>query len=415
MRAFRGLLVLGVLLRLVFVLLPGTAIQPVWSGGGDTGAYLALAQNLLHGRGYTYSGQPTAFRPPLYPLLLAACIWVSSGFWPVVLRLFQFLLGLGTVLLGAKAAGKLWGARVGRAATLLLLWCPTLVYPTSTVATETLGAFLVAAVFYFAAANLEENLHPAVAGASVGLATLARQVAPVLEIPFVVLYARRRSPRALALVLLGSAVVVSPWALRNYRVFGLPTLSTFGGYNLLRGLVEPQGRSQPGQADRVRRILGWDISVYERNGRGRSYPVETALDATARETWLRLVRLEPARFFEILPAKLSWFWLGSDILLHDNGLRREARLGRAAMVFVWWGYLLLAAFALARLWRQGERGVFWLFVGWFALVTAAHLPFCMNTRLRLPFVDALVAILAARSVASTRLGRRWLAPDDGAP
>ena len=44
----------------------------------DRDAYLAIAENLAAGRGYSsVPGEPTAYRPPLYPLILAPAVAVA--------------------------------------------------------------------------------------------------------------------------------------------------------------------------------------------------------------------------------------------------------------------------------------------------------------------------------------------------
>ncbi|MGA9632748.1 MAG: hypothetical protein WBQ63_15080, partial [Candidatus Acidiferrales bacterium] len=42
-----ALLVLGVIVRILVVALPGNALRTPWGGGGDTPAYVLLAHNLL--------------------------------------------------------------------------------------------------------------------------------------------------------------------------------------------------------------------------------------------------------------------------------------------------------------------------------------------------------------------------------
>lgn len=398
----------GVLLRLLFILIPGNTIQPAWSGGGDVTAYTTLAENLLRGRGFTYAGQPTALRPPLYPIVLAGCMSVSSHHWPVVLRVLQFLLGLATVLVGAKVAEKLWGRPAKRAAALLLLYCPTLVYSTSVVAPEALATLLIALVLYFATENLGMQRRPVLAGASLGFATMVKEIAPVLGVIFLILYLRRSSLKQLVTFAIACVVVLSPWVLRNYVTLRTPVLSTLGDYALVDGLTNPQGRSQQGGDERTLRTLGWNIQVYERNDRGKIYSAEPEMDAVARATWIALVRQHPSWPLRLLPAKLSWFWLSADILFYGKGFMPGIELGRAAMVFVWWIYLVCALAALRRLWRCEEKSTFWLFLGWFALITAAHLPFGMNTRLRIPLADLPVAVLGASWAAETKLMRRFL-------
>lgn len=67
-------IVIGVLARLFFAIVPGKAISAPWSGVSDAPAYALLAHNVAAGRGFTYCGMADAIRPPLYPLLLALLI-----------------------------------------------------------------------------------------------------------------------------------------------------------------------------------------------------------------------------------------------------------------------------------------------------------------------------------------------------
>ncbi len=63
----------------------------------DRDAYLAIAKNVAEGNGYRCraAGNPTAFRPPLYPLLLAPFFVVHSPRFGVAL--LNVLAGVGTV------------------------------------------------------------------------------------------------------------------------------------------------------------------------------------------------------------------------------------------------------------------------------------------------------------------------------
>ena len=83
-------------LRLTMVVLQSNQLQE------DRDAYIAIARNLAAGHGFTSSradeGQdikPTAFRPPLYPCLLAALYYMKAGSLGV--GIMQVLLGVLTV------------------------------------------------------------------------------------------------------------------------------------------------------------------------------------------------------------------------------------------------------------------------------------------------------------------------------
>jgi hypothetical protein len=70
-RLYLLFVIIGVVIRLAFVLAANSQQPTFLSGGSDAPVYVLLAQNILAGRGFTYTGQPSAFRPPGYPLLPA--------------------------------------------------------------------------------------------------------------------------------------------------------------------------------------------------------------------------------------------------------------------------------------------------------------------------------------------------------
>ena len=111
----------------------------------DPDGYRRLARNLL-GEGVFGDGEtPTAYRPPLYPLLLVPCLAVEDqNLSYFAIRLLHVVLGVGTV------AATLWlGVRwkLGRwslLAALLVAFDPILVNQSLLVMTETLAACLAA-------------------------------------------------------------------------------------------------------------------------------------------------------------------------------------------------------------------------------------------------------------------------------
>jgi len=63
-----AIVVLGVLLRIAVVALPGNQLRAPWSGGGDAPRYVLLAENLLSGKGLRTRCTHGASRPG-YPAL----------------------------------------------------------------------------------------------------------------------------------------------------------------------------------------------------------------------------------------------------------------------------------------------------------------------------------------------------------
>lgn len=199
----------------------------------------------------------TAYRPPLYPMLLAGMELVDPGAkdgprdWAVLA--LNVCLGGATAFLAALIAmrivpaepGRQW--RAGLAAGTLAACDPLLVYNATLAMTETLAAALAAGAMWAILAWLQRPCTrlAIVIGLFLGLASLARPIfAPWLTLVVVLAWlrapvaSRRRVAIAQALVMAAAvALVLAPWVIRNAIVMGKPIASTtHGGYTLMSTL-----------------------------------------------------------------------------------------------------------------------------------------------------------------------------------
>jgi len=137
-RFFLAVALAGLALRLVFVLHFPAVVD-------DSRLYADIAENWLqHGiYGITNSGEvvPTLSRLPGYPAFLAAvfAIFGWSNFRAVLL--IQVLFDLGTGLLIADLARRMFSARAAKAAFALAALCPFLANYAAAALTETLEVF----------------------------------------------------------------------------------------------------------------------------------------------------------------------------------------------------------------------------------------------------------------------------------
>src|ERR1043166_455807 len=90
--------IVGLIAHIVISVLSGNHLLNAWSGGGDIHQYADLAANIVAGDGFTFAHQPTAFRPPLYPLLLALLMRIASYHWLIILHALQLLASLVTAI-----------------------------------------------------------------------------------------------------------------------------------------------------------------------------------------------------------------------------------------------------------------------------------------------------------------------------
>ena len=399
---WRLALATGILVRIAVVAIPGNHLYSPWSGGGDAPSYVLLAQNLASGRGFTYASMPSAFRPPLLPLLIAGLMLALGKFWLVGFRLFEFALGLATVVLVYRLSLKFFGKRAARCALLIGLFFPTLIYTTSEVLSECLAAFFVSAFLFYLVSYFQNPGRKTAMGMGVttSLAALARFNLAALIIPaaWSVLARRDRPGWFGRLVLLGasSLLVISPWMIRNGFVFGDPLLlGTTGGYAALQGVLDPSGRAQDNEVEQ-RRVSGWLNYDLETNlPARRSLPGEVELNHRDWRITLGLWKTLGWRMAPILWKKLGYFWLSTDQLFETTHFSGRTRFLREAGALAYCVALGLAIFGW-RLLRQSPNGrpLAWLLVVYAISLTAVNLPFAMETRHRLPMMDPLIASLA---------------------
>ena len=103
----RGLFALVV----VAMVVRGAVIVPTLGRLDDPDNYLPLARSLAEGRGFLMNGRPTAYRPPLYPMVLAPWSLPGDRLGRGVAGL-HLALGAGTVALTAWRPGA-GGSRAG--------------------------------------------------------------------------------------------------------------------------------------------------------------------------------------------------------------------------------------------------------------------------------------------------------------
>ncbi|MCE5269254.1 MAG: hypothetical protein LLG00_15360, partial [Planctomycetaceae bacterium] len=111
----------------------------------DIDGYRRLAENVVRHGTFGDGEVPTAFRPPLYPLMLTPCVALGDHS-RIATGLLHLTLGIGTVAMVLLLSAR-WG--LGRRATVLaglLVACdPILLRWSTQLMTETLATFLAVA------------------------------------------------------------------------------------------------------------------------------------------------------------------------------------------------------------------------------------------------------------------------------
>jgi 4-amino-4-deoxy-L-arabinose transferase-like glycosyltransferase len=279
-----------------------------------------------------YGGELTFHQAPLYPYMIAA-VYALAGDEHVYVGLFQALLGALTCWLTLLIGQRVVSRRAGFIAGLLLALCGPYYFYDAFILRDGPMAFFVALSTLALVHAIERDrvLHWFLAGASLGLFTLAKETGlPLLLCTLAGLAIwRRTQPRRLLLMsaalLLGWLLLTAPAFARNIHVGTSPfRLSTRGPEVFVTG--NAQGQSGVGwnpPSDTMRRIL---LDSNFSLPRAMAYTLATH-------------RADPWGYVELLWNKTEAFFNSHevpnnvDFYLHRSHLR-TLRLGFVSLAFL---------------------------------------------------------------------------------
>ncbi len=385
-------------LLIAFALRLAVILPRIGRPADDPDNYLPLAKTLADGRGFEILGKPTAYRPPLYPLILPGN---AGGTFTSGIAVLHLCFGVGTVA-ASGLAGRAWGLSDRRVLLCMMLVAvdPVLVVQSRSVMTETFAAFLLAVA-------LAGSARPGwtggvLGGVGFGLAGLCRPstlAGAALAIVFSASTGRQpvrdRLARSAAMAAT-IAAVLAPWAIRNWFVLGEPiATTTHGGYTLALANNEyyyrdvlngPPGAVWSGPGQRA-----WELEISRRT---RGLP-EPEADRILRSEGLRMLRERPKDFLRASLARLGRFWG----LAPSGKVYGEAtRAASAAWTLPFWA-LVATGLSRRETWRWPRASAAAVVVA----LSLVHSVFWTDLRMRAPVVPALALIAAtARNPVKSR-------------
>src|SRR5581483_1347309 len=428
------LLLFALLLRLAFLLLAGVNAPLT----GDELAYQQIAENVASGRGLFQTNNPFfpgqtlyAWQAPLYPLALGL-LYEIFGNNILIGKLFGILISTATVFIVYDLTRRVFRTpilvnqtdevrahQIAFAAGLLVALYPGLLTNAHLLLSETQFIFFMMLAFdlvawaFERAKNWQQWILFVAGGAAWGLATLTRGLTlyftPVFAVwlGYMIIRSRRGVrysasphladatatresyvnasasplPRGLLsafLFLASTALVLTPYTIRNYTVFGqFVLLETKGGVNLWLG------NSPYTPNDFIRNV--WKTGV--REPMLNALPQgELAQDRAGYALALNYIRSEPLTFLARMPIKFADFW-GFERNLVDiaeattrgQGWNSLAKIAADAVGIL--GYIVLALMGTAGFLFSPEEGAGtpktgdWkiLFGGFVAYLVLVHL------------------------------------------
>jgi hypothetical protein len=429
-----GIAIVAILLRLGSALYQGNTVTDL-PGINDQISYDALARRVIDGYGFSFAedwwpatraGEPTAHWSFLYTLYLAA-VYALFGAQPLVARLIQALVaGVFHGWLAWRIGRRVFGPTTGLVAAGLSAVYIYFFYYAGGLLTET---FYIIGILWTldVALRLAETTRRKDSkddlgtpkwwpwlelGLAIGVTVLLRQVF-LAFVPFLYLWlwwqmsARQpvssisarfssmfRCPAIKGLI--GATLIVVllivPWTIRNYRVFGtFVPLNTNAGYAFFWGNHAIHGTSfiplLPVEGPSYFELIPEELRPLN----------EAELDSALLKRGIASVAADPARFALLSISRTREyfkFWPSSE----SGTISNVSRVGSFGLFLPIMLYgLLMSGSRMRKPANQGQRAgvaLLYLFIG---VYTCVHLLTWTLIRYRLP-VDAVLLIFAAYGI-----------------
>jgi 4-amino-4-deoxy-L-arabinose transferase-like glycosyltransferase len=298
-------------------------------GAGDYWPENLPPADLTPAEDYPAGRRPTAYWPVGYPALLGLlfAVWGPSL---LAAKLANVFLYLGALMLAYLLARRLFHSEAaGRITGLMLALYPNHIAYGALLTSESLFLFLLLLAVTALVLPRPGVRSAVAAGLAFGLASLVKP--QVVLLPGVLLAARAitqprfkrlaRHAGYAALLYLALLLTLTPWTIRNYRVFGaFVFVSNNGGINLLVG-NNPYASGGYGHDRQMAAMLS-DV------------PEEHARDSQARDLAVSYGLEHPWQTLALWPRKL-WYLYRKDvegISWNERGLR-----GAGSVMLVWKG------------------------------------------------------------------------------
>ncbi len=358
-------ILIGIALRIIWIF--SFDNQPFSDAAWFNQAAIEIAQN---GQ-YAINGEKTAYRPIGYPSIISA-IYMVLDYYLLYMKLFNLLLFILITFFIVKIYRELINKISIITGILLLSILPSSIAFTGLSLSEPL--FTVLMLVSLLLFSKEKHV---LTGISVGLMSLVR---PVL-LPFFVLYPLFRKQYKQAFIILAmSIVVIMPWAIRNYRVFGeFVPVSTNSGVNLYIG-NNPEATGaymEPPELDIENEALA-----------SKKYQ-HMAIEYTLRN---------PLQILRMIPRKLFYLFIKDNVGIDWTDAGMESTKGQGILhllsFVIYYPILFMGLWGLFR-GRKGNE--FWFFIYFVAL----YMVFFGADRFDYPLMPIL-AMYAGKAITTFR-------------
>ena len=239
------LLIAGFVLRVImfFLFQPYNHLNEVLVSDAD--GYHRLALELLNKGNFIVPNTTLdAFRTPAYPAFINL-IYLVFGVNPPLVLFIQIFVNLASVYVLYLIGENIFNRKIGFISALLLSLDLDHLYNIYSLLTDTLFVLflLLACLYLIYFFNRKKLFYLIMTSSFIGIATLVRPITlffPLVIIFIVIIYTFHNKKRNLlktimhiSLILIAYGLVISPWIIRNYSLYGYPKLSSLSGQLML--------------------------------------------------------------------------------------------------------------------------------------------------------------------------------------
>lgn len=386
------ILIFGFLIRFAFIL---TLKNQLYFD--DEYEYLKIVDNFLSGKGFIISENLKSFRPPLYPLLLS--LFKVLHFNLFFLRFFQVLISTFTVYLIYLISEEVFGEKVAILSSLISTFWPFFIFYNGFLLTETFFVFLVVLTLFYAVKLVDKDgKNSFKAGITMGFAGLTRPTIQIfLPVVLLLILSFKESLKIkfkkILFLSIGFSLVLSPWIIRNYKIFHkfIPG-TTMGGW------VFWEGNNPMSDGGPCRHFPEGILEIEE-----------TERDRLLYKMAIEKIKENPERFLWLLKNKFIRFW---NIVPNAPEFKRL----RYKLISIFSFGFLMPFFIIGFIFSiKIKKAQF--FHSIIILFTIFHMIFLSSIRYRFP-IEPFYIILSSFGILSLanlrgwqRIDRQWISHD----
>ncbi|MBI4379447.1 MAG: glycosyltransferase family 39 protein [Nitrospinae bacterium] len=365
----------------------------------DSGQYIAIAENLTNGKGFSLDGnEPTFHRAPFLPYFLSLLLLTSKNNWHLIASAANILISSITgVVVYFTSMRIINDGKIAIISSLLFAINPVSIFWSGFILTEPffLLFFTLSILYLLKAADGQKMRDFVICGVLIGFSALTR---PVIlgVIPFIALWVlifKNRSfaeqgivPQLMKFTMTGIFFVLTilPWTIRNYVNSGeIIPITSEGHGNLIQGLTEdPKTLEQtpiftPEEINNMEHLNDWEYRGVE------------------RERVIQYVLSHPRDVLRLMIKKVFMFW---SLIPEVNSTELRSDFFIKLLMVLWATYSgVIYIFAIVGFFSVKGRNNIMLIIFIMISFTIMHMFFLVvpEKRFRLPLEPYLVILAAA--------------------